>query len=107
MPVDPEAAERLRAVKDRTYRIAEQLSSRLREAADTLERSATLADAHARRREQAGQHPAAARERLAAQSARKAAQRARARAWQLTEQARREAATDAAHPTVSESGTTG
>jgi hypothetical protein len=47
--------------------------------AETLLRSAVLAEDHARREEQAGRHDVAANERLLADRAREAARRARAR----------------------------
>ena len=69
-------------VRRHTRQGAKQASGILTQLADTLERSAGLADEHAQRWEQTGRTADAADERQAAKRAREAAQRAR---WQAEE----------------------
>jgi hypothetical protein len=82
--VDPSPAQSMirdaGVVLRQTRRDAKQLSAVLTRTANELERSAGLAEAHARRREQAGQSDDAIEERQAAKRAREAAQRALAQA---------------------------
>lgn len=93
--VDPEPAQPVasaaEAIYSRAYRSAEQLTAVLRHTAEALEKSAELADQHARRREQAGGIDDGADERRAATRARQAAQRARSRAEELERRSRHSA----------------
>jgi hypothetical protein len=72
-------------VIDHTRRGAKPLSGVLTRMADALDRTASLADEHAIRREKAGRSDDAAAEREAAKRARTAAQRARSQAAQWLE----------------------
>jgi hypothetical protein len=83
---------------DRARRSAQRLRSLLGHTADTLEKSARLAEHHAHRREQAGRLDDAAYEHRAANRARQAAQRARSNAEELAKQARTDGTDDKATP---------
>jgi hypothetical protein len=85
--VDPNGARRVTSVGRRTAvqhtrEGARRLSLTLTETANALERSASLAEGHARRREQAGRTEDAAEERQARERAHGAAERARSQAAQ-------------------------
>ena len=78
--VAKQAAERAERAVTQTRVTARNLASVLGRTAETLEQSATLAEEHAQRREQAGRGDAAANERRAARRAHGAAARARVHA---------------------------
>jgi len=82
--VSESAAHTARLAQRKAREHAVHLSSIMRETAETLEKSATLADEHALRHERAGDRQAAAEERRVATRAREAAHRARgyANQWQ-------------------------
>jgi hypothetical protein len=72
---------------ERSWASAERLSSVLSRTADALEESATLAEVHAERHEQAGRSDDAAEERRVAGRAREGARRARSQAEEWLESA--------------------
>jgi hypothetical protein len=80
------SAETAAEAQRRARATARELSVVMRHTARTLEKSATLADEHALRRERAGNHEGAEKERHAAARARDAATRARTYAtrWDQT-----------------------
>jgi hypothetical protein len=82
--MEPEAARQASAAAERAVSQkqinARHVASLLGRTAEALEQSATLAERHAQRREQAGRKEAAAEERRVARRAHEAAARARARA---------------------------
>jgi hypothetical protein len=86
--VDPDAADSEARAAELVIRPtrqgAKQASAILMQLANTLERSAALAEEHAQRRERAGRTEDVAAEREAAQRARAAAQRARSQADEWT-----------------------